>query len=68
MKDRQNNAQKKKDKQRSTKHRHKTFDRVTRTLLKTGAEFRWSGRVRSSCSISDTRRENQATNPVLSHE
>jgi hypothetical protein len=25
-----------KDKQRSTKHTHKTKDRVTRTLLKTG--------------------------------
>ena len=27
------------DKQRSTKHRHKTKDRVTRTPLKTGGEL-----------------------------
>jgi len=33
-KDRQHNGQKKKDKQRSTKHTHKTKDRVTRTPLK----------------------------------
>jgi len=38
-----------KDKQRSTKHTHKTKDRVTRTPLKTGGELRWSGRVGSSC-------------------
>jgi len=38
MKNRQHNGQKKvrKDKQRSTKHTHKTKDRVTRTLLKPG--------------------------------
>ena len=30
----------KKDKQRSTKHTHKTKDRVTRTPLKTGGETR----------------------------
>ena len=35
-KDPQLNGQKKKDKQRSTKHTHKTKDRVTRTPLKTG--------------------------------
>jgi hypothetical protein len=34
-KDRQHNGQKKKYKQRSTKHTHKTTDRVTRTTLKT---------------------------------
>ena len=45
-----------KDKQRSTKHTHKTKDRVTRTLLKTGGELRCSGRVSSSCSTSGTRR------------
>jgi hypothetical protein len=43
-----------KDKQRSTKHTHKTKDRVTRTPLKTGGEVRWSGRVSSSCSTSGT--------------
>jgi hypothetical protein len=35
-KNRQHNDQKKKDKQRSTKHTHKTKDRVTRTPLNTG--------------------------------
>ena len=45
-----------KDKQRSTKHTYKTKDRVTRTPLKTGGELRSSGRVRSSCSTSGTRR------------
>jgi hypothetical protein len=34
--DRQCNCQNKKDKQRSTKHTHKTKDRVTRNRLKTG--------------------------------
>jgi hypothetical protein len=34
-KDRQHNGYKKKEKQRSTKHTHKTKDRVTRTPLKT---------------------------------
>jgi len=63
-KNRQHNGQKKnvqKDKQRSTKHTHKTKDRVTRTRLK-------SGRVSSSCSVSGTRRVNLAKNPVISHE
>ena len=58
-KDRQHNGQKKKgqnDKQRSTKHTHKTKDRVTRTPLKTGGTPRFSGRVSSSCSNIDTRR------------
>ena len=44
-----------KDKQRYTKHTHKTKDRVTRTPLKTGDELRCSGMVSSSCSTSDTR-------------
>jgi hypothetical protein len=56
------------DKQRSTKHTHKTKDRVTRTLLKTGGELRCSGRVSSSCSTSGTRRVNLVTNQVTSHE
>ena len=34
-----------KDKQQSTQHTHKTKERVTRTPLKTGSEFRCSGRV-----------------------
>jgi hypothetical protein len=40
------------DKQRYTKHTHKTKDRVTQTPLKTGGELRCSGRVNSSCSTS----------------
>ena len=36
QKNRQHNGQKKKDKQRSTKHTHKTKDQVTRTPLETG--------------------------------
>jgi hypothetical protein len=47
-----------KDKQRSTKHTHKTKDRVTRTPLKFGGECRCSGGISSSCSTSDTRRVN----------
>ena len=38
--DRQHNGQKKRDKQRPTKHTHITEDRVTRTLLKPGGELR----------------------------
>jgi hypothetical protein len=41
------------DKQRSTKHTHKTEDRVTRTPFKTGVELRCSGRVSSSCSTNE---------------
>jgi hypothetical protein len=52
-----------KDKQRSTKHTRKTKDRVPRTPLKTGGQLRWSGRVKSSCSTSDTCRVNLVTNP-----
>jgi len=37
-----------KDKQRSTKHTHKTKDRVTLAPLKTGGELRCSGRVGSA--------------------
>jgi hypothetical protein len=45
---RQHNDQKKKDKQRYTKHTHKTKDPVTRTPLKTGGELMCSGRLSSS--------------------
>jgi hypothetical protein len=62
-KNRQHNGQMKKDKQRSTRHTHKTKDRVTQTPLKTIGELGCSGRVSS-----DTRRVNLDTNPVLSHE
>jgi len=47
-----------KDKQRLTKHTYKTKDRVTRTPLKTESEFRFSGRVSSSCSTRGTCRVN----------
>jgi len=43
------------DKQRSTKHTHKTKDQVTRTPPNTGGELRCSGKVSSSCSTSGTR-------------
>ena len=65
--DRQHNGQKKKYKQRSTKHAYKTKDRVTRTPLKTVGEIIYSGRLSSYCSTSDTRRVNLVTNLVISH-
>ena len=57
-----------KDKQRSTKHTHKTKDRVTQTPLKAGGELRCSRRVNSSCSTSGTHRVNLVTNLVIRHE
>ena len=57
-----------KDKQRSTKHIYKTKDGVTQIPLKAGGELRFSGRVSSSCSTSDTCRVNLITNPVISRE
>ena len=71
LKNRQHNVQKKKvqrNKQRSTKHTHKTKDRVTRTPLKTGGELRCSGRVGNSCSTSGTRRVILVTNQLNSHK
>jgi hypothetical protein len=62
-KNRQHNGQMKKDKQRSTRHTHKTKVRVTQTPLKTMGELGCSGRVSS-----DTRRVNLVTNAVLSHK
>ena len=56
------------DKHRSTKHTHKTKDRVTRTQLTIGGKLRCSGRVGSSCSTSGTRRVNLVTNQVISHD
>ena len=55
-----------KDKKRSTKHTHKTKDRVTRTPLKTGGELRCSGRVSSSCSTGGTHGVTLVTNPLIS--
>ena len=57
-----------KDKQRSTKHTHKTKDRVTRIPLKTGGELKCSGRIGSSCYTSCTSHVNLVTNPVISYE
>ena len=54
-----------KDEQRYTQ---KTNDRVTRTPLNTWGELRWSRRVGSSCSTSDTRRANLLTNLVISYD
>jgi len=56
-----------KDKQRSTKHIHKTKDRLTRIPLKIGGEIRCSGSVGSSCSSSGTHRIN-LVNPMISRE
>ena len=56
------------DKQRSTKHTHKTKDRETRTPLRTEGELGCSGRVGTSCSTSGTGRVNLVTRPVISHE
>jgi hypothetical protein len=53
-----------KDKQRSTKHTHKTKDRVTRTSPKIGGELRCSERVGSSCSTSGTSRVNLVAAPA----
>ena len=55
-KDKQHNGQKKKDKQRYTKHTLKTKDRVTRTPLKTEGELMCSGRVGRSYTTSGIRR------------
>ena len=57
-----------KDKQRSTKHTHKTKDWVTRTQLKRGWTLMLSWMVRSSYSTSGTSRVNIVTNPMISHE
>ena len=54
----------KKNKQRFTKHTHKTKDRVTRTPLKIGVELKWSRRTSSSCSTSGTCRVNLVTSPL----
>jgi hypothetical protein len=66
-KDRQHNGQKKKNKQRSTKHSHKTKDRATQIPLKIGGELRCSRREGSSRSSSGTRQDTLPTYPVISH-
>ena len=62
------NAKVQKDKQRSTKHTHKTKDRVTRIPLKTGDELRCSRRIGRSGSASGTHRVNLVRNRVISRE
>jgi hypothetical protein len=57
-----------KDQHRSTKHTHKTKNRVTWTPLKPVGKLRCSGRVSSSCTTSGTRHVNLVTNPVISRE
>jgi hypothetical protein len=57
-----------KDKQLSTKHIHKTKDRVTRTALKTGGELRFSRRISSSCPASGTCRVTLFASPMTSQE
>ena len=52
-----------KDKQRSTKHTHKTKDRVTQIPLKTTGELRCSGRVSSSCSTEESKKYTKSRNP-----
>ena len=46
----------------------KTRNQVTGTPMKTVGELMCSGRVSSSCSVSDTRRATLLTNPEISHE
>jgi len=58
----------KRDKQQSTNTTHKTKDRVTRTLVKTGSEHMCSGGVGRFCSTSNTRGVNLVIDPVISHE
>ena len=57
-----------KDKQRSTKHTHKTKGRVTWTLPRTVGELKCSGWVNRSCSTSGICRVNLVANLVISHE
>ena len=49
-------AKRKRTKGQTTKHTHKTKDRITRTPLKNGGELRSSRRVSSSCSTSGTQK------------
>jgi hypothetical protein len=56
-KDREHNGQKQNNKRKNNVLQnitHKTKDRATRTPLKIGGERRYSERVSSSCSTSDT--------------
>ena len=55
----------KKDKQRSSKHTHKSKDRITQTPLKIGGELKYYGRVGSSCTTSGARRITLDANLVI---
>jgi hypothetical protein len=57
-----------KDKQRSTKHAHKSKDRLKRTPLKTESELMFSGRGNSSCFNSGIRRVTLVAKPEIRHE
>ena len=57
-----------KDKKRSTKHTHKTDDRVTRTPLRAGAVLRCSEWVCRSGSTRGIRHVNLVTRSVIRHE
>ena len=62
-KNRQYSDQVKKDKQRSTKHKNKTKDRVTQTTLTPRGELMCSGRGSSFCSTIDVSHVILFTNP-----
>ena len=66
MEDKQHTGEKKKNK--GTNTTHKTKDRVTRTLLKTGGDLMCFARVSSSCSTSGTHSVTLFTNQVISHK
>ena len=69
-KDRQHNAQKKKDKNTNIDLQNftqKPKDRTIRTPLKTESELRSSGRVSSSCFTCGTCRIPLVTNSMISH-
>jgi hypothetical protein len=68
-KDRIHNGQKEKDKRTNNDLQSFKNSRSSNTNpIKNLGELRCSGRVSSSCSISDTRRVTLITDPVISHE
>jgi hypothetical protein len=68
---REHNGQNKNDKRKNNYLQnitYKTKGRITQTPLKTGGEFRCSGRVGSSCSTSGTHRVTLVINPAIRRE
>jgi hypothetical protein len=68
---REHNGQNKNDKRKNNYLQnitYKTKGRITQTPLKTGGEFRCSGRVGSSCSTSGTHRVTLVIHPVIRRE